>query len=84
MIVTSSANIVGVSSVRSTTGVRGAAERISVAMEAAESPRFGDGDASALSGIGGNGSAGPWTPVWAVAAGDNPEATKGAGLAVAG
>jgi hypothetical protein len=38
--VTSSASVVGVVSVDSTTGVLGAAERISVAMDAAESPRF--------------------------------------------
>jgi hypothetical protein len=37
MIVTSSAIMVGVSCFGSTTGVRGAAERISVAMDAAES-----------------------------------------------
>jgi hypothetical protein len=44
MIVTSSARVVGALSVGSATWARGAAERISVAMEAAECPGFGDGE----------------------------------------
>ena len=46
MMVTSSAKVVGAGSVCSTTGRRGAAERISVAIEAAESPGFVVGNAS--------------------------------------